>query len=250
MFRAPGSSKPRPRRKSAAGSRPSRPRRPRCVRRSRPSQRRRRRRLQQTTYGRLKAVQDRDSGLIAAQQVDRPAPGWRQVESEVETARSRVEAVRQTPPRWSSSWRLHAGAAGAAASKVDATRSHVQAARGDLQASRQGVEAARRQVKVAEDAQRDTVKRQIGGAQAGQRALGAQVRVADAQIAGFAAAERRQPQRDASRLGSGWLHPRHGPLRRRGHGAPGGPRCPGAKRRWKPGGRPRRCEGGQRRTCA
>ena len=139
-------------------------------------------RLQQTTYNRLKAVQDRDSGLIAAQQVDEARARMEAAQSEVANARSHVEAARQDTATLEQQLEGARRAAAAAAKKVDAARSHVKAAQSDLQASKDDIEAARQRVKVAE-AQRDSSKRQVTVAEAGRRALGAQVRVANAQVA-------------------------------------------------------------------
>jgi RND family efflux transporter MFP subunit len=138
--------------------------------------------LQRTTYSRLKAVQDKDSGLIAAQQVDEARARMAASQSEVETAQNRVEAARQETATVEQQLEAARRGAAAAASKVDAAKSHVLAARGDLQASQQDIEAARQQVKVAQ-AQRDSAQRQVGVAEAQRSALAAQVRVTDAQIA-------------------------------------------------------------------
>ncbi len=139
-------------------------------------------RLQQTTYSRLKAVQDQDRGLIAAQLVDEARARMESSRSEVETARSRVEAAKQDAAAVEQQLEGARRAAAAGTRKVEAARSHVRAAAGSLQASQQDIEAARQQVKVAQ-AQRESAQRQVAVTEAQHRAVGAQLRVAEAEIA-------------------------------------------------------------------
>lgn len=152
-------------------------------------------RLQQTTYNRYKAVQDRDAGLIPGQQVDEARARMEASQSKVQAARSRVEAAREDVATAEQQMEAARRGAQAAAKKVEAAKSRAQAAREDVQVSRKDIDVANRQVEVSE-AQADAARRQVGVAESGRRALGEQVRVVDAQIA----ASRQQAQGSRSAL--------------------------------------------------
>lgn len=150
-------------------------------------------RLQQLTFNRLKAIQDKDNGLVAGQDVDIARAKVETSQSEVEAARSRVEATRQDSAVVEQQVEAARRGAAAAGKKVDAAKSRVQAAREDVQVARGDIESARHQVKVAE-AGVETAQRQVGLVESQQRALKAQVHVVDAQIA----ASRQQVQGNRS----------------------------------------------------
>lgn len=125
-------------------------------------------RLQRLTYERLHAVQAKDAGLVAAQDVDVAQARMEASQSDLEAARDHIEAARGDV---AAAEQQLAGArqqAAAAVAKVQATRSHAQAARADVYICQRNIEAARQQVKVAESQ---------------RRALIAQVGVAIAQVA-------------------------------------------------------------------
>jgi HlyD family secretion protein len=137
--------------------------------------------LQELTYNRLKAIQDKDSGLVAAQDVDVARARMEASQSEVESARNRVDAARQDEAAVEQQLEGARRSAVAAAKKVEAARSHAQAAREDVQVCRRDIASARQQVRVASSQ---------------QRALGEQVRVVETQIA----ASREQSQASRSAL--------------------------------------------------
>lgn len=152
-------------------------------------------RLQQATYNRYKAIQDKDAGLIPAQQVDEARARMETSRSEVDAARSKLEVAKDDLAGVEQQVEGARRAAAAAGRKVEAARSRAQAAREEVNAAKQDVEAARQQVKVAE-AQIGSAKSQIGVAEAQRRALGEQVHAVDAQVA----AARRQAEGNRSAM--------------------------------------------------
>jgi RND family efflux transporter MFP subunit len=133
------------------------------------------------THARLKSVQDRDAGLVAAQDVD--------------TARTRVEAARRDVEAAAAGVEAARSEAEAARSAVEAARRGVQAAdqrnaqaRSRLVAARAEVETASRDVDVARareqvaSAQAASSARQVEVTVRQRRALEAQSRVAGAQL--------------------------------------------------------------------
>lgn len=125
-------------------------------------------RLQQLTYARLKAIQDKDDGLVPAQDVDVARARMEAGQSEVTSARERVEAARQDAAAGERQREGARRSVAASAKKVEAARSHAQAARAELEVSRREIASARQQVRVAA---------------AQRKALGEQIRVAETQIA-------------------------------------------------------------------
>lgn len=152
-------------------------------------------RLAQATYNRFKAVQDKDDGLIAAQQVDEARARMEATQSEVAAARKRLDAAGQDAGAVEQQIESARRSAAAAGKKIEASRSHAAAVREEIQVARQEVETARQQVKVAET-RRDSVRKQVGVAEAQERALRTQIPVADAQIA----ASRQQGQGSRSAM--------------------------------------------------
>jgi RND family efflux transporter MFP subunit len=138
-------------------------------------------RLQQLTYSRLKAIQDKDSGLVPAQDVDVARARMEASQSEAASVRDRVEAARQDGAAVEQQLEGARRGAAAAAKKVEAARSHAQAARADVQVSQREIESARQQVRVASSQ---------------RRALGEQIRVAETQVT----ASRQQSQASRSAL--------------------------------------------------
>jgi len=139
-------------------------------------------RLQQLTYNRLKAVQDKDNGLIAGQDVDIARTRMEAAKADVDSARSKLEAAKQDAGAVEQQIESARRSAAAAARKVDAAKSRAQATKEEVRVAQREVETAREQVKVTE-AQAESAKRQVDVAQAQHRAFGAQVKVTDAQIA-------------------------------------------------------------------
>ena len=125
-------------------------------------------RLQRLTYERLHAVQTKDEGLVAAQEVDVAQARMEASQSDLEAARARIGVAQGDVAAAEQQLEGARQQAAAAAKKVEATRSHAQAARADVQVCQRDIEAARQQVKVSENQ---------------RRALIAQVGVADAQVA-------------------------------------------------------------------
>jgi RND family efflux transporter MFP subunit len=124
-------------------------------------------RLQQLTYNRLKAIQTKDEGLVAAQDVDVAQARMESAHSDLEAARNRVDAAQGDVAAAGQQLEGARRQAAAAADKVEAARSHAQAAWEDGRVCQRDIEAARQQVRVSDNQ---------------RRALIAQVRVADAQI--------------------------------------------------------------------
>jgi RND family efflux transporter MFP subunit len=138
-------------------------------------------RLQELTYNRLKAVQDKDPGLIPAQRVDEAKARLEAAQSDVDSARNRLEATKQDVATAEGQRETARRSALAAGRKVDSAKSRAQAAREAVKVAHQGIEAARQQVKVTE-AQVDSAKQQVAVAEAQRKSYGAQVKVAEAQI--------------------------------------------------------------------
>lgn len=137
--------------------------------------------LQQLTYNRLKAIQDKDAGLVAAQDVDIAQTRLEASRSDADAAKSRVEAARQELAAAEQQVEAARRAAAAAAKKVEAAQSRVQAAKEDIRLAERDIDAARQQVKVAE-AKHAGALQQVKVQDSQRRALGQQVRVVDAQI--------------------------------------------------------------------
>lgn len=137
--------------------------------------------LQQLTYNRLKAIQDKDNGLIPAQDVDIARTRMEVSRSDVDTARSRVEAAKQELSATEQQVEAARRAAGAAGKKLEAAKARAQAAKEDIQLAGGDIESARQQVKVAE-AKHESAEQQVSVAASQRTALGQQVRVVDAQI--------------------------------------------------------------------
>lgn len=137
--------------------------------------------LQQLTYNRLKAIQDKDDGLIAAQDVDIARTRMEASRSDVDTARSRVDAAKQELAAAEQQVEAARRAASAAGKKIDAAKARAQAAREDIELAGREIESARQQVKVAE-AKQESAQQQVSVASSQRAALGQQVRVVDAQI--------------------------------------------------------------------
>jgi RND family efflux transporter MFP subunit len=125
-------------------------------------------RLQQLTYSRLKAIQAKDEGLVAAQDVDVAQARMESSHGDLEAARNRVDAAQGDVAAAEQQLEGARRQAAAATDKIEAARSHAQAAQEDIQVCRRDIEVARQQVRVTENQ---------------RRALGEQVHVADAQVA-------------------------------------------------------------------
>lgn len=154
-------------------------------------------RLQKLTFARLKAVQEKDSGLIAGQQVDEARARSDASQSEVEAARGRLDAAKQQVGVVEQQLASARRGVAAAEQKLEAAKAHARAAHEELGITRQEVAAAREQVKVAQ-AQAEAARKQVEVAQGQRRSLGAQVDVANAQVS----AAREQAAGKRSALGT------------------------------------------------
>jgi RND family efflux transporter MFP subunit len=139
-------------------------------------------RLQETTFKRFKAVQDKDAGLIAAQQVDEARARMEASRAEVEAARGKLDASRQQAAVIAPQIEGARRGAAAAAKKLDAAKSRIEAAKNELQVHQRDIEAAKQQVAVARS-KADAAVHQVAVAQSQNRAAAAQTRVVDSQIA-------------------------------------------------------------------
>lgn len=138
-------------------------------------------RLQKLTYDRLKAIQDKDSGLIPAQDVDVARTRLEAAQSDVETQRNRVDAERSEVAGAEQQLEGVRRQVAAAGRKVEALRGRAKAAREEIQVCRREIEAAQAQVRVMES-QVESAKQQVTVASAQQRAVSEQVPIASAQI--------------------------------------------------------------------
>lgn len=138
-------------------------------------------RLQQLTYNRLKAIQDKDKGLVAGQEVDVARARMEASQSEVESASNRLDAAREEAATIDRQVDAAKRSSAAAARKVEALKSRVQATQEDVKICRREIETAQEQVKVAQ-AQAESAGRQVRVTEAQHRAALAQVKVANAQI--------------------------------------------------------------------
>lgn len=107
-------------------------------------------RLHQLTYQRLKAIQDRDRGLVAAQDVDTAQARMEAGRSDLEVARRRRESAGQDV--LAAEQQIEVAKRGTAVSgrKVEAALGRLRAAEAEIQVCRQHIEAARHQVSVSE----------------------------------------------------------------------------------------------------
>lgn len=137
-------------------------------------------RLQQVTYDRLKAIQNKDAGLIAAQDVDVAETRLEVSRQEADAARDRADAAEQDVAALQQQVTSAQRGADAAARKVSAAKNHAQAAREDVNVSQHDLMASREQVKIAQ-AQLTSAQRQVDVASATRHAVSTQVPVAVAQ---------------------------------------------------------------------
>lgn len=152
-------------------------------------------RLQQLTYNRLKAIQDKDAGLVPAQDVDVAKTRMEVSRSEVETQRNRVEAARGNVASAEQQLEVARRQVTAAGRKIEAVRSRARAAREEVQILRKEIESARAQTRVAE-AQQEAAKQQVAVAEAQRNSVAEQVPVVAAQVE----AARKQTQGTRSAL--------------------------------------------------
>jgi len=140
-------------------------------------------RLQRLTYQRLKAIQDRDAGLVTGQDVDVARARMESADSEFEALRSRMDAARGEVSTAEQQVNTARRAAAAATKRVDAVRSQLDGAREDVRIGQRDIESARQQVKVTQ-AQRDAAEKQVAVAQGQHQALTQQEKVSDAMLSG------------------------------------------------------------------
>jgi len=138
-------------------------------------------RLQETTFKRYKAVQDKDAGLIAAQQVDEARARMEASRAEVDVSRGRLDTARRQAATIGPQIEGARRGAAAAARKLDAAKSRIDAARNELQVHQREIESAKQLVAVARS-KADSAVHQVTVAQSQNRAAAAQTRVVDTQI--------------------------------------------------------------------
>ncbi len=138
-------------------------------------------RLQQLTYNRLKAIQDKDAGLVPAQDVDVAKARMEASRSEVEARMNRVEASRGDLAAVEQQLEAARRQVSALGRKVEAVRNRAKATREEVQILRKEIEAARAQVAVAE-AQQESARKQVAVAEAQRQSVAEQVPVTAAQV--------------------------------------------------------------------
>lgn len=138
--------------------------------------------FQRQTFERLKAVQDRDAGLIPAQDVDRAQAAVQAAESEVAAARSQVRQAEAEEAGAGQEVQVARRQLSAAAVRREARRSHVRVSRDAVRVGEREAEGGGRQVTVTET-QRESSRRSVAVAEAHRRSLRAELRAAEARAA-------------------------------------------------------------------
>lgn len=138
-------------------------------------------RLQTSTHARLKGIQDRDAGLIAAQQVDEARTRMETASRAVDAARARADANRADLDAAEQQVDGARKAILLAERKIDGARRRVETADKDVLVGRADIAAGEKQLGIAQ-ALREAARKQIAVTQAVQRSQGEQVRIASSQV--------------------------------------------------------------------